>query len=268
MKYKPLVSIVTVCYNSENTIEDTIMSILNQTYQNIEYIVIDGGSTDDTVNIIKKYEPLFCKRGIKYLWISEKDKGIYNAMNKGIKLSSGEWIGIINSDDWYELDAVSNIAKSNNKKFQMVHGDMNIYLNNKLAFVKKSSKSLRGIKRKMIINHSTVFVRKDVYKKYGLFNENLKIASDWYFILKVYKNINIKYLENKVISNFRNEGISSFYDLSQAKEKHSIRRHLQLYRMFDIYYIYDLFKFIILGEKTLNKLLIYKNNLKIRLSRF
>jgi glycosyltransferase involved in cell wall biosynthesis len=98
-------SIITVCYNSEKTIERTITSLRNQTYQNFEYIIIDGGSTDSTLEIIKK------NLDVVSILVSEKDEGIYDAMNKGIDLASGEIIGIINSDDWYENDTLENIFK-------------------------------------------------------------------------------------------------------------------------------------------------------------
>src|SRR5574344_2512884 len=105
---KPLITIITVCYNSEKTIERTIKSVVNQTYKNIEYIFIDGASSDKTLDIIKKYmkEYSFIKL------ISEKDNGIYDAMNKGISLSTGSIIGMINSDDYYELDAVESIVNN------------------------------------------------------------------------------------------------------------------------------------------------------------
>ena len=102
------VSIITVCFNSEKTIRRTIESVLYQTYPNIEYIIVDGKSTDGTVDIVKEYLPAFQKR-LRY--VSERDKGIYDAMNKGIRLSAGDVIGIINSDDFYEPDAVENIVK-------------------------------------------------------------------------------------------------------------------------------------------------------------
>ena len=98
-----LFTIITVCFNSEMTIERTIQSVLNQTCQDYEYIIIDGASTDGTMDIVRKYEPLFQGR---MRWISEKDQGIYDAMNKGIGVASGELIGIVNSDDYYEPDAL------------------------------------------------------------------------------------------------------------------------------------------------------------------
>ena len=117
----PLISIITVSYNAVKTIEDTILSVINQTYPNIEYIIIDGGSTDGTLDIIKKYQDK-----ITY-WVSEPDKGIYDAMNKGIAKANGELIGIINADDWYELDAVQNVVlEFNNTRPAIYHGGLNI----------------------------------------------------------------------------------------------------------------------------------------------
>ena len=118
-------SLITVCYNSANTIEDTFRSVLKQTYQNFEYIVIDGCSTDKTVELIKKYASIF--HG-KMRWISEKDNGIYDAMNKGIKMASGDIIGIINSDDVFaRSDALSMIASAFlHHTCDAVYGDLEV----------------------------------------------------------------------------------------------------------------------------------------------
>ena len=97
------ISIITVCFNSQKTIGRTFDSVLRQTYPNIEYLVIDGQSTDGTTDIIREYEPLFQGR---MKWVSEKDEGIYDAMNKGIRMATGDLIGILNSDDYYEDNAV------------------------------------------------------------------------------------------------------------------------------------------------------------------
>lgn len=99
-KDKPLVSIITVVLNGEKYLEETILSVLNQTYDNVEYIIIDGGSTDGTLDIIKKYE-----HAIDY-WVSERDRGIYDTMNKGITVASGEWIELLNAGDFYESGAI------------------------------------------------------------------------------------------------------------------------------------------------------------------
>ena len=111
---KPLVSIVTVVFNGEKYLEQTIQSVINQTYDNVEYIIIDGGSTDGTVDIIKNYEDR-----IDY-WISEKDKGIYDAMNKGINLASGEWINFMNAGDIFYDEKVLNTIYINPKLFQEI----------------------------------------------------------------------------------------------------------------------------------------------------
>lgn len=106
LEQNPLVSIITVVYNADNCLEETIKSVINQNYKNIEYIIIDGGSTDNTLSIIKKYE-----KQIK-MWISEPDNGIYEAMNKGISLCQGEIVGIINAGDTYTSNAISIVVES------------------------------------------------------------------------------------------------------------------------------------------------------------
>ena len=122
-----MISIVTVAYNSASTIRDTIESVLNQTYQNIEYHIVDGGSTDNTVQIALEYQPQFEARGIPYTISSESDKGIYDAMNKGIARCTGVVVGLINSDDWYELDALEKVAAFYQKtSFDMMYADLNI----------------------------------------------------------------------------------------------------------------------------------------------
>ena len=102
-------SIITVCFNSEKTIERTIRSVLNQTFSDYEYIIVDGASKDDTMKIVKSYEDKFDGR---LHYISEPDKGIYDAMNKGIRLAQGEIIGIVNSDDWLEDDSLMNVQQA------------------------------------------------------------------------------------------------------------------------------------------------------------
>lgn len=103
----PAVSIITVCFNSEKSIKETISSVLNQTKSNFEYIIIDGKSTDKTIEIIQSFENQFKLKGISYQWISEKDTGIYNAFNKGIKLAQGNWISFLGSDDLYMKNALN-----------------------------------------------------------------------------------------------------------------------------------------------------------------
>ena len=105
------VSIITVCRNSEKTIAQTIESVLNQSYDHVEYILIDGNSTDHTVDVIHSYEERFLQKGYSYFYQSEPDEGIYDAMNKGIKMASGQLVGLINSDDWYEPTAIEHAVR-------------------------------------------------------------------------------------------------------------------------------------------------------------
>ena len=120
------ISIITATYNSQETIRDTIESVINQKYNNIEYIIIDGASTDSTLDLIRSYEENFKKALIDFRYISEPDNGIYDAMNKGIRMATGEWIGILNSDDWYNDSAVSELVKIQVKnEFSIISANMN-----------------------------------------------------------------------------------------------------------------------------------------------
>ncbi|AQR96993.1 glycosyltransferase family 2 protein [Clostridium saccharoperbutylacetonicum] len=213
------VSIITICLNSEKYIEQTIQSVLTQTYKDIEYIIIDGMSTDSTLDIIEKYKPLFKER-LKV--ISEKDSGIYNAMNKGIKYSTGEVIGIINSDDWYEEDAVENVVEMYDSKDEsIIYGTMVNRINNEISRIGIANyKELHNC----MIGHPTVFVPRSIYDKFGFFDENFRIAADYELMLKFYSNkVNFKFV-NKVIANFREGGISTTNIELCKKETLNIRK--------------------------------------------
>lgn len=209
----PLISIITVSYNSEKTIEQTINSVLNQTYSNLEYIIIDGKSTDKTLEIIRKYEEEFLLRKIKYKWISEKDNGIYDAMNKGIKISNGELIGIINSDDWYEFNTIKKIAEEYIKEnFDMIYGNLRIHAKYK-SFIKKSKLKRRVSTRYW--NHPTTFIAKKVYEKQLYKLES--INDDLDLLLKIRKNKDYKIVVlNEVLANFRMGGVSNKKELRQV----------------------------------------------------
>ncbi len=205
---KPLVSIVTVVFNGEEFLEETIQSVINQSYNNIEYIIIDGGSTDNTVEIIKKYENRISH------WISEKDSGIYDAMNKGILQSSGDVIGIINSGDSYNLNTIQLVVDS----YKTYGSDFFYFGNVNLINNNKKSKEVRSVNTNsfffmrsgMSIPHPAVFVPSKVYKKCGLFRLNYSIVSDYDFLYRLTKVCNIKYIYlNKILANFKDGGISS-----------------------------------------------------------
>ncbi|GHT88667.1 hypothetical protein FACS1894137_17110 [Spirochaetia bacterium] len=175
LENKPLITIITVVYNDEKRLEKTILSIVNQTYENIEYIIVDGESTDSTINIIKQYEDK-----IDY-WISEPDKGIYNAMNKAIDLSCGEWINFMNSGDiFYAHDVLEKIFSSNRKPF--VYSD---FYYKKIYGIKKYTASYTH----GIINHQSAIYQKRLHSKYGYYIETKQLTiSDYIFFLSIPKN--------------------------------------------------------------------------------
>lgn len=199
-----LVSIITVCFNSEQTIRRTIESVLHQTYKNIEYIIIDGCSTDSTCRIILEYKGIFGER-LKFL--SESDNGIYDAMNKGIQLSSGELIGIINSDDFYELNAVEKMVSSWDRAgMQILHGLMRQLWHGKEYGVTLTSANF--IYEKMI-QHPTCFVTKDVYEQIGLYDTQYKYVADKEFMIRAYeKGITFKPVYC-IIANYETAGGAS-----------------------------------------------------------
>lgn len=208
------VSIITVCRNSESTIRETIESVLNQTYPNIEYIIVDGKSTDETINIIKEYEPLF--RG-RMRCISEKDSGIYDAMNKGIRMAGGQLIGIINSDDFYESDAVEIAVKNmNSAQYQVIYGYMQVLEENtKKQIVRDNHKNLKN----EMIPHPTCFVTRKTYQKYGLFLEWFKVAADYEMMLRLYSKDDVIFTQvKKVVSYFRLGGVSDNKKYSLERE--------------------------------------------------
>ncbi|EFV68551.1 glycosyltransferase family 2 protein [Bacteroides sp. 3_1_40A] len=209
----PLISVVTVSYNAVTTIEQTILSVINQTYSNIEYIIIDGGSTDGTVDIIRKYADR-----IAY-WVSEPDKGIYDAMNKGTKKANGEYIAFLNSDDWYELDAVSIIAQFADGKNDLISGIIKLYKND--LFLYAHGSSMDNIYNEMIAHPST-FMKRDLFWELGGYDLSYKYVADYDLMLRLKKHGGHFVFVDKVIANFRLEGASS--DVNSLLEKNILKR--------------------------------------------
>jgi glycosyltransferase involved in cell wall biosynthesis len=200
------ISIITVCYNSEQYIEQTIQSVIKQTYPDIEYILIDGASNDGTLQIIQDYAAKYTN--IRF--ISETDSGIYNAMNKGIALATGELIGIINSDDWYEHDAIAVVIEAYHKHgLAVYHGIQRRYINEmEVELLRTNSSQLN----KRMIEHSTCFVPKEVYEQYGCFNEVYRYVGDYELMLRLKENkVPFIALDN-ILSNFREGGASRTSD--------------------------------------------------------
>lgn len=216
------VSVITVCFNSQRTIERTILSVLNQTYSNIEYIIIDGDSSDSTMDIVLRYNKMVslgCFPGKEMKYVSENDNGIYDAMNKGIAQAKGHIIGIINSDDWYEIDAIEKIVKAMNQcnNSLIFYGNMQVY-DGETSYLSIGSEKVDDIRTGMIFGHPTCFVPKEIYRKIGTFNTKYAIAADYEFLLRCYIN-GITFMKiDDLIANFSLGGISCTKNLMCAIE--------------------------------------------------
>jgi len=204
------ISIITVSFNSVITIRDTIESIIRQDYNNIEYIIIDAGSKDGTLDIIKEY-----KEHISY-FISEDDNGIYDGMNKGITAATGDVVGILNSDDFYPNSfVISNVARTFEKQVcDAVYGDL-VYvkffdIDKIVRYWQSGQYTVKKVKNGWMLPHPTFFVKKYLYDKYGYYNTDLKTAADYQMILKLlYKyNIRVIYIP-MILVNMRMGGASN-----------------------------------------------------------
>ena len=196
-------SIITVCLNSAKTIKRTFDSLLEQQYTDYEYIVIDGLSQDGTVEIIKEYEPKFQGR---MHWISEKDNGLYDAMNKGIALAKGDYINIMNSDDWFEKDALASIAKISGKP-DVIYGC--VFLVDPIWNTKDLERTDHHRLFQKMIAHQGCFIAKTVHKTYGGYNNHYRVSGDYDFFLKIYlAGVKIQETET-IVANFQRGGASS-----------------------------------------------------------
>lgn len=225
--FHPLFSIITVCYNSEDVIEKTIRSVLSQTYPYVEYLIIDGASSDATVNIVKKYEAAFREKNYHLKICSEQDKGIYDAMNKGIKLSSGEIIGFINAGDWYEADAVSLAADRYEKDgFDYFFADINLIRSDGSIIVKRAKKDIFPTSRHW--NHPSSFSTRILYEELGAFR-CMGIHDDFEFYLRARKAGRKIAVVNKAIANFMVGGISNKKGIGQCMKR--VRDRYKSYRI-------------------------------------
>ena len=203
------ISIISCSYNAVITVEETIKSVLSQKDAGIEYIIVDGLSNDGTVDIIKKYY------GKIYKFISEKDSGIYDAMNKGIKLSDGDIIGFLNADDvYYDESVISKVVKVfESLKVDSVYGDL-IYISGDNDKIKRYWKSgdydINNFKKGWMPPHPAFFVRRGIYDKYGGFNESYRISADYDLMVRLlYKNKISTFYLPEIIVKMRTGGVSN-----------------------------------------------------------
>lgn len=223
---KPLISIITVSFNAVDTIEQTILSVINQSYSNIEYIIIDGGSTDGTIDIIKKYENKIS------FWMSEPDKGIYDAMNKGINLSNGEWVNFMNCGDWFASNECidKNIEYFNDNKLVIYSDNIRSNYKKNQNSYRKASK-INKITRGMVFCHQSSFIHKPKENKL-YYNLDYKICADYELFLRIYLKHGTKafaYVDEPISVYEIQNGISSKFKNKLYKEKLQIHLKEKLY---------------------------------------
>jgi glycosyltransferase involved in cell wall biosynthesis len=216
---RPLVTIITVVFDGAEDLEKTLLSVLNQSYDNVEYIVVDGGSTDGTLDIVRKYD-----HAIDY-WISEKDGGIYDAMNKGIRLATGNWVNFMNSGDlFYENTTLDKIEFKYRPNFSILYGDIQTFSKKHQFNIRKvsGSVSVQNLVMKMPICHQSMFVTLQSFKHIGLFDTNYKICADHDWLIKALLAGQQASYVNKCIALCNLDGVSSTSIFQRKRERLAI----------------------------------------------
>lgn len=245
------ISIITVSFNAADTIEQTIISVMEQTYKEIEYIVIDGGSNDGTVDILKKYDDF-----ISY-WCSEPDNGIYDAMNKGVKISSGDYIQIIGSDDCLlDKNTIQKVVESINEDTDIFSASRYEVSEKYKCQVLKGNESARKIKNGELpwMPHTGVFVSSQYMKKH-LFDTSYKIVADYKFLLTAYMDEKIKFqYVDFPVAYFSLGGVSNNGGDQLRKERERLFDELNLRETFSVKSVdYDIKKWKIILKNFLDK---------------
>lgn len=230
---KPLISVVTVCFNAVKDIEKTILSVINQTYENIEYIIIDGGSTDGTVDVIKKYADR-----ITY-WVSEPDKGIYDAMNKGIRVATGEWINFMNAgDEFYSSITLSDVSFDSN--YLCIYGNA-LYYNDKEEW-SVIAKDVNSIRNNMPNTHQAFFIQMKIVKQ-NLFDLTYRYAADYNMVYNIFCRYGCSVfmkLDTYICRYEAQRGMSMRYANDVFGEVIDIRKRVK-----GVKWYYDVLKFIL-----------------------
>jgi glycosyltransferase involved in cell wall biosynthesis len=200
--HTPLVSIVTVVFNAKDDVEKTIKSVMNQTYNNIEHIVIDGSSNDGTVEVIKKYE-----NHIDY-WISQEDDGIYDAMNKGIKAAKGDWINFMNAGDvFFEPKTLDKVGFGMHKESSLIYG--NSIINNKVEFTAPLNQLKYGV---IMACHQSMFFSLDLkHRSYVYYDLSYRVNADYELVNRLYLAFNSFSKLNQTIAKYKGDGFSTLF---------------------------------------------------------
>ena len=233
MQLQPTFSIITITYNAVRLVEQTLLNVLSQSYPNIEYIVIDGGSTDGTVDIIRRYES-----GLAY-WVSEPDKGIYDAMNKGIRMATGDVVGLLNSDDFYTSnDVLEHVARAlSDPNVDAIYGDIHYVNDDDLTHCVRYYSSRvfsRGLMRLGFMPaHPSFYCRRTIYEKYGTFDTSLRVAADFENLLRLIfiNRIRMKYIPEDFVT-MRTGGASSS---GMVSHKRILKEHMVAYKQNGVY---------------------------------
>lgn len=230
------ISIITATYNSGRTLTDTLESVLRQSYTDIDYVIVDGGSKDNTLDIIRQYESRFKGR---MRWISEPDKGIYDAMNKGIRMAAGDVVGLLNSDDFYTSnDVLEYVAKTmSDPNVDAVYGDIHYVNDDDLTHCVRYYSSRvfrRGLMRMGFMPaHPSFYCRRAIYEKYGTFDTSLRIAADFENLLRLIfvNRIRTKYISKDFVT-MRTGGASSS---GMVSHKRILKEHMMAYKQNGVY---------------------------------
>lgn len=260
------ISIVTINYNNAEGLRKTLVSVAEQTYRDIEHVIIDGGSTDGSVEVIKEYvaanpsnDPLF-KHTIK--WVSEKDKGIYNGMNKGIRKATGSYVEILNSGDILAASDVTDRmvrALEKNEYPAIIYGNMLKSFDGKTILNKDTCGGACATDSFLYfyngtLNHDCAYIRRDLFDKYGLYNEEMKICSDWEWYVKAIAigGENAVYTDIDVTI-FDMNGVSESHGKNAKLIKQERREYLEKILPSAVLHDYDMYSFPILQYQRLRK---------------
>ncbi|MCF6204986.1 MAG: glycosyltransferase [Methylococcaceae bacterium] len=227
----PLITVVTVVFNGVKYLEQTIISVIEQSYANVEYIIIDGGSNDGTLDIIKKYESQ-----IDY-WVSEPDKGIYGAMNKGISLANGEWLNFMNAGDWFYSKNIITLITNSNIQADFIYG--NHESRYPTTQVKHKAGLLKNVWKGMVFCHQSFFVRKELQLCHPYETSNYIISSDYDFISKlIYKYKMDSHYLDQCLSSIDAVGYSGDNVLACTLEQYKVAKKYNNHVFLHFYYIY------------------------------
>jgi len=225
-------TVITATFNSQNTLEATIRSVLAQTYRDFEYIIIDGLSTDRTVDIIRSFEPQFAAKGIAFQWISEKDSGIYDAWNKGLGMSHGSWISFVGSDDTLRPEALETMSNAAAEDVDFLSAKARLLRNGSLMRTFGEAWNWSVFRREMKILHAGGWHNARYFERFGLFDVSFRIVGDYELLMRAGSSLRVRFVDSYIID-MGADGVSStmvkksLKEVQQAKVKNGLRTALQ-----------------------------------------